>query len=117
MEIGVVSFCIAAINRVYVLDKVMIDIEDMSGISEAEDLFTPEKFPSEAAHGEAPISITAVSTPNWIKIQYLTNMFLVPFKKSSRFSIEPLFKMRFGVISCCCLASDIFLLLVLVLEV
>lgn len=89
MDIGVVSFCIATINRVYVLDKVMIDIEDMSGISEAEsqrltdfcncvvaleDLFTPEILPSEAAHGDAPISITAVYTPNWIKFQYLTNI-------------------------------------------
>lgn len=50
-----------------VLDKVMVDIEDMSDISEAEsqrltdfcnrvaaleDLSTPESLPSEAAHGE-----------------------------------------------------------------
>ena len=36
-------------------------------------------------------------------------IFSILFKKPSRFSIEPLFKMRFRVISCCCLASDIFL--------
>lgn len=71
-----------------ILDKVMIGIEDMSDISEAEsqrltdfcnrvaaleDLFTPEILPSEAAHGEAPISLTAVYTPR-IKFQYLTNI-------------------------------------------
>lgn len=89
MEIGIAPFCIAVINRVYVLDKVIIDIEDMNDISEAEsqrlidfcncvvaleDLFTPEILPSELAHGEAPISLTAVYTPSWIKFQYLTNI-------------------------------------------
>lgn len=90
MEIGIiVSLCIAATNRVYVLDKVMIDIEDMSNISEAESqrltdfcncivalevLFTSEILTSEVAHGEAPISLTAVYTPNWIKFQYLANI-------------------------------------------
>lgn len=90
MEIGIiVSFCIAAVNRVYVLDEVMIDIEDMSDISEAKSqrltdfcncivalkvLFRPEILPSKAAHGEAPISLKAVYTPNWIKFQYLANI-------------------------------------------
>lgn len=67
----------------------MIDIEGMSDISEAElkrltgfsnriaaleDLLAPEILPSEATHGEAPISLTAVYTPNWLKFQYLTNI-------------------------------------------
>lgn len=92
MEIDIVSFCILQLIGSLlwtVLDKVMIDIEDMSDISEAElkrltgfsnrivaleDLFTPEILPSEATHGEAPISLTAVYTSNWLKFQYLTNI-------------------------------------------
>ena len=72
-----------------VLNKVIVDIEDMSDISEAEsqrltdfcnrvaaleDHFTPEKSPSGAAGGEVPLPMTAVYTRNWLKFQYLTNV-------------------------------------------
>ena len=40
---------------------------------------------------------------------FFFTIFFVVFKKPSRFSIEPFFKMRFGVISYSCLASDILL--------
>ena len=40
---------------------------------------------------------------------FFFKIFSVVFKKSSRFSIELFFKMRFGLISYCCLALDIFL--------
>ena len=72
-----------------VLNKVIVDIGDMSDISEAEsqrltdfcnriaaleDLFTPEKSSSGAAGVEVPVPITAVYTRNWLKFQYLTNV-------------------------------------------
>ena len=68
--------------------KVIVDIEDMSDISEAESqrltafrnriaalesLFIPEISPSAAARGEAPILLTAFYTPNWLKF-HLTNI-------------------------------------------
>ena len=40
---------------------------------------------------------------------FFFKIFFVIFQKSSRFSIKPLFRMRFGIISYYCLASDIFL--------
>lgn len=75
-----------------VLDKVIIVIEDMSDISEAESQrltdfcnrvaaledITPEISPSEAAHGESPIPLTAVYTLNLLKSQYLTNILESP---------------------------------------
>lgn len=74
-----------------VLNKIIIDVEDMNDISEPEsqrltdfcnriaaleDLFTPPPISHSAAtaRGEVPIPLTAVYTPNWLKFQYLTNI-------------------------------------------
>ena len=43
-------------------------------------------------------------------------IFSVVFKKLSRFLIKHLFRMRFGIISYCCLALDIFLVFSIGLE-
>lgn len=72
-----------------VAKKFIVDIEDMSDISEPEshrlaafcasissleDLFTPLTSGNSPA-GEAPvIPLTAVYTPNWLKFQYLANI-------------------------------------------
>ena len=47
---------------------------------------------------------------------FFFKIFSVVFKKLSRFSIEPLFKMWFGIISYCCLALDFFLVFFIGLE-
>ena len=47
---------------------------------------------------------------------FFFTIFSVVIKKSSRFSIEPLFKIWFGVISYCCLASDNFLVFSIALK-
>ena len=77
-----------------VVNKIIFDVEDMSDISEPEsqrltdfcnriaaleDLFiTPPPISHSAAAaaqgGEAPIPLTAVYSPNWLKFQYLTNI-------------------------------------------
>jgi len=72
-----------------VINKMIIDIEDMSDISEPEsqrltsfcnrvaaleDLFVPEQAADSEAHGEPPVLRTAVYTPHWLKFQYLTNI-------------------------------------------
>ena len=47
---------------------------------------------------------------------FFFKIFSIIFKKSSRLLIEPLFKMRFKIISYYCLASDMFLVLFICLE-
>lgn len=69
-----------------VTTKMIVDIEDMSDISEPEsqrlaafcneiskleDLFVPDQ-PAETLHNGVPL--TAVYTPNWLKFQYLSNI-------------------------------------------
>jgi len=72
-----------------VINKIIIDIEDMSDISEPEsqrltsfctrvaaleDLFLPEPAAASEGRGEPPLPRTAVYTPYWLKFQYLTNI-------------------------------------------
>ncbi len=72
-----------------VAKKIIVDIEDMSDISEPEshrlaafctsiasleDLFTPLESAESQPGGEQPIPLTAVYTPNWLKFQYLANI-------------------------------------------
>ncbi|KAL8641243.1 MAG: hypothetical protein Q9228_001929 [Teloschistes exilis] len=69
-----------------VVDKIIIDVEDMSDISEPqsqqltgyckqitalEDLFSPQEI---AANGQEAVPLTAVYTPGWFKFQYLTEI-------------------------------------------
>ena len=72
-----------------VINKIIVDVEDMSDISEPEsqrltvfcnrvasleDLFLPER-PAEAQETEqASMPLTAVYTPGWLKFQYLVNI-------------------------------------------
>ena len=72
-----------------VINKIIVDVEDMSDISEPEsqrltaycnqiatleDLFQPEKPVDSAPDAEQPLPLTAVYTPNWLKFQYLSNI-------------------------------------------
>lgn len=73
-----------------VVNKIIVDVEDMSDISEPEsqrlttfcnriatleDLFLPQKSPTATAEAEqTAIPLTAVYTPNWLKFQYLANI-------------------------------------------
>ena len=72
-----------------VINKIIIDIEDMSDISEPEsqrltafcnrvaaleDLFLPEPAADPEARSESPVPRTAVYTPHWLRFQYLTNI-------------------------------------------
>ncbi|MCJ1281998.1 hypothetical protein MMC26_001321 [Xylographa opegraphella] len=72
-----------------VIKKIIVDIEDMSDISEPEsqrltsfcnriaaleDLFLPEQLTELDEQAEQPIPRTAVYTPQWLKFQYLTNI-------------------------------------------
>ena len=72
-----------------ITNKIIADIEDMSDISEPEsqrltsfcnriatldDLFLPEPLPDTPPDAEAPIPLTAIYTPSWLKFQYLTNI-------------------------------------------
>ncbi|MCJ1377438.1 hypothetical protein MMC17_000533 [Xylographa soralifera] len=72
-----------------VIKKIIVDIEDMSDISEPEsqqltsfcnrivaleDLFLPEQATELDEQAEQPIPRTAVYTPQWLKFQYLTNI-------------------------------------------
>ncbi|KAL9126076.1 MAG: hypothetical protein Q9217_004820 [Psora testacea] len=69
--------------------KIILDIEDISDISEAEsqqltcyctriaaleDLFTPQQSEPTAAPNEETLSLTAVYAPAWLKFQYLMNI-------------------------------------------
>ncbi|KAL1958750.1 hypothetical protein VTO42DRAFT_3869 [Malbranchea cinnamomea] len=71
-----------------VIGKIIIDIEDLSDISDAEsqklagfcnsvskleDLFLPEGSP-EGGDAAKPVPMTAMYVPNWLKFQYLINM-------------------------------------------
>ena len=73
-----------------VVNKIIVDVEDMSDISELEsqrlttfcnriaaldDLFLPQKSPTATSGAEqTAIPLTAVYTPNWLKFQYLANI-------------------------------------------
>lgn len=75
-----------------VTSKIIVDVEDMSDISEPEsqrlttycnriaaleDLFLPTEITSPAGHNdeqETPIPLTAMYTPHWLKFQYLANI-------------------------------------------
>ena len=73
-----------------VVNKIIVDVEDMSDISEPEsqrlttfcnriaaleDLFLPQKSPTATIEAEqTAIPLTAVYTPNWLKFQYLANI-------------------------------------------
>ncbi|MCJ1431747.1 hypothetical protein MMC27_001102 [Xylographa pallens] len=72
-----------------VIKKIVVDIEDMSDISEPEsqqltsfcnriaaleDLFLPEQSTELDEQAEQPIPRTAVYTPQWLKFQYLTQI-------------------------------------------
>ncbi|KAL9007094.1 MAG: hypothetical protein Q9188_000129 [Gyalolechia gomerana] len=72
-----------------VIDKTIIDIEDMSDISEPEsqrltayckqvialeDLFLPEQEPASNGQQQEPIPLTAVYVPGWFKFQYLSEI-------------------------------------------
>lgn len=72
-----------------VIDKIIIDIEDMSDISEPEsqrltayckqvvaleDLFLPEQEPASNGQQQELIPLTAVYAPGWFKFQYLSEI-------------------------------------------
>ena len=72
-----------------IINKIIVDIEDMTDISEPEsqrltsfchriasleDLFLPEDTSQAATSEESPIPLTAVYTPSWLKFQYLSNI-------------------------------------------
>lgn len=72
-----------------VIDKIIIDIEDMSDISEPEsqrltayckqvialeDLFLPEQEPISSGQQQEPVALTAVYAPGWFKFQYLSEL-------------------------------------------
>ena len=71
------------------VNKIIVDIEDMSDISEPEsqrltafcnqiatldDLFLPDEPSDDTPDAEQPLPLTAVYTPNWLKFQYLSNI-------------------------------------------
>lgn len=71
-----------------VINKIIVDVEDISDISEPEsqrltsfcnriaaleDLFTPHRPSNDAAETQN-VPLTAVYTPNWLKFQYLANI-------------------------------------------
>ena len=72
-----------------VINKIILDIEDMSDISEPEsqhltsfcerisaleDLFLPDQPAELDIQAEAPMPRTAVYTPHWLKFRYLANI-------------------------------------------
>ena len=72
-----------------VTNKIIVAIEDMSDIEETEsqqltaycnriaaldDLFLPEKSAVADSENGGPIPLTAVYTPGWLKLQYLSNI-------------------------------------------
>ncbi|KAL8943241.1 MAG: hypothetical protein Q9211_001059 [Gyalolechia sp. 1 TL-2023] len=72
-----------------VIDKIIIDIEDMSDISEPEsqrltayckqlialeDLFLPQQEPVPSGQQQEPVPLTAVYAPGWFKFQYLSEI-------------------------------------------
>ena len=72
-----------------VINKIVVDVCDMSDISEPEsqrltafcnrvaaleDLFTPERPHDGSSDAEPAIPLTAVYTPNWLKFQYLSQI-------------------------------------------
>ncbi|KAL8943632.1 MAG: hypothetical protein Q9216_000920 [Gyalolechia sp. 2 TL-2023] len=72
-----------------ITDKIIIDIEDMSDISEPEsqrltaycgqiialeDLFLPRQEPASSGQQEEPVPLTAVYAPGWFKFQYLSEI-------------------------------------------
>jgi protein transport protein DSL1/ZW10 len=73
-----------------VINKMIVDIEDMNDISEPEsqrlagfcgqvskleDLFVPNAPSEDHANGqETPVPLTALYTTNWLKFQYLSNI-------------------------------------------
>ena len=71
------------------ISKIIVDIEDMSDISEPEsqrltafcnrlaaleDLFLPQQATEAAKSGQATIPLTAVYTPGWLRFQYLAQI-------------------------------------------
>ncbi|MCJ1465987.1 hypothetical protein MMC07_004606 [Pseudocyphellaria aurata] len=72
-----------------VVNKIIVDVEDMSDISEPEsqrlttfcsriavleDLFIPQQSPTASGAEQTALPLTAVYTPNWLKFQYLANI-------------------------------------------
>ena len=72
-----------------VTHKMIMDIEDMSDISEPEsqrlasfcshvskleDIFVPEQTTQTQTSSESTVPLTAVYTPNWLRFQYLSNI-------------------------------------------
>lgn len=72
-----------------VIHKVIMDVEDMTDISEPEsqrlasfcnqiskleDLFVPEQIGGAKPNTESAVPLTAVYTPNWLRFQYLSNI-------------------------------------------
>lgn len=72
-----------------VIDKFIVDIEDMSDISEPEsqrltayckqvtaleDLFLPQQEPASSGQQQEPVPLTAVYAPGWFKFQYLSEI-------------------------------------------
>ena len=72
-----------------VVDKIIVDVCDMSDISEPEsqrltafcnriaaleDLFTPERPQDAPSDAVQAVPLTAVYTPNWLKFQYLSQI-------------------------------------------
>ncbi len=72
-----------------VTHKMIMDIEDMTDISEPEsqrlasfcnqiskleDLFVPELSTETGQDGESAVPLTAIYTPNWLRFQYLANI-------------------------------------------
>lgn len=72
-----------------VVNKIIVDVEDMSDISEPEsqrlttfcsriavleDLFIPQQPPTASGAEQTAMPLTAVYTPNWLKFQYLANI-------------------------------------------
>lgn len=94
-----------------VVSKIIIDIEDMSDISEPEsqrlaafcnrlaaleDLFAPENSLNDAI--EVPhVPLTAVYTPNWLKFQYLANILESSLVDIKYLWVEGELKLEFGV--------------------
>ena len=71
------------------ISKIIVDIEDMSDISEPEsqrltafcnrlaaleDLFLPQQAAETAKAGQATVPLTAVYTPGWLRFQYLVQI-------------------------------------------
>ena len=72
-----------------IVKKIIVDVEDMTDISEVEsqrltafcnriaaleDLFTPQQLATATRGKEQAVPLTAVYTPNWLKFQYLANI-------------------------------------------